>query len=189
MSPVEDWDLALQAARGDRDAFAVLVRRYQKPVIHFCFRMTGSMPDAEDIAQETFINLYRSLGRLRQESAFPTVLFCYARNATLNHLRGAGRLQRRLSAFIKEGESEDSGAEQPDRRAQSRDIAVLLEEGIAALTPEFREVLVLREFEGLDYQRIAKVIACPVGTVRSRLARAREHLREYLTRIYGEESF
>ena len=99
MTAMEDWDLARSAAEGDRDAFAALVNRYRQPVIRFCYRMAGSMADAEDVAQETFVNLYRSLGRLRREHAFSTVVFCYARNAILNHLRGAGRRRRHLQAF------------------------------------------------------------------------------------------
>lgn len=189
MTPVEDWELAHNAARGDREAFAALVRRYQRPVVHFCYRMTGSLTDAEDIAQETFVNLYRSLGRLRQESAFSTVLFCYARNATLNHLRGARRFRRRVDAFKRAQDGRISAADRPDSRAQEKEMAASLEAGIAALAPEFREIFVLREFQGLDYRNIAKVIGCPVGTVRSRLARAREQVCKYLVDIYGDEAF
>ncbi|NLV45973.1 MAG: sigma-70 family RNA polymerase sigma factor [Candidatus Hydrogenedentes bacterium] len=186
MTPDEDWSRARRAAKGDMDAFAALVNRYQRPVIQFCYRMTGSMVDAEDIAQETFVNLYRSLDRLRQESAFSTVVFCYARNATLNHLRNTGRRRRWLDAFRRENDASAAGWERPDRRAQAKDIATMLDAGIAALAPEFREVFILREFEGLDYQRIAGIAGCPVGTVRSRLARAREQLREYLARTCGD---
>lgn len=187
MTPDEDWKLARRAAEGDMDAFAALVKRYQRPVIQFCYRMTGSMADAEDIGQETFVNLFRSLARLRQESAFSTVVFCYARNAALNHLRNTGRRRRWLEAFRLENTGVVSGADRPDNRARMKDVAAMLEAGITALPSEFREVFVLREFEGLDYERIAVIVGCPVGTVRSRLARAREQLRKYLVRIYGDE--
>lgn len=189
MTSVEDWELVSRAACGDKDAFALLVRRYQRPIIHFCYRMTGSLPDAEDVAQETFVNLYRSLGRLRRESAFSTLVFCYARNAALNHLRGAGRLQRRQDAYRREQTGAGSSAGRPDTQAQVKDLSAGIEAGLAALAPEFREVIVLREFQGLDYRNIAEVIGCPVGTVRSRLARAREQVRLYLVNIYGEEAF
>lgn len=186
MTSVEDWDLALRAAEGDINAFAVLVNRYQGPVIRFCYRMAGSMADAEDVGQETFVNLYRSLGRLRRESAFSTVVFCYARNAMLNHLRNAGRRRRRLEAFQQENAGAGVDPARPDVRAQAADAAALLETGVAALPAEFREVFVLREFQGLDYQGIAAVVGCPVGTVRSRLARAREQLRASLADAYGD---
>lgn len=186
MTAVEDWDLARDAAEGDRDAFAALVNRYQQPVIRFCYRMAGSTADAEDVAQETFVNLYRSLGRLRRECAFSTVVFCYARNAMLNHLRGAGRRRRHLQAFQREHAEPASAALRPDHRAQAADAAAMLEAGVAALQPEFREVFVLREFQGVDYQGIADIVGCPVGTVRSRLARAREQLRGHLAGMYGD---
>lgn len=187
MTAVEDWDLARNAAAGDTDAFVALVNRYQKPVIRFCYRMSGSRADAEDVAQETFVNLYRSLGRLRRECAFSTVVFCYARNAMLNHLRGAGRRGRHLQAFQREQDGTASAALRPDRRAQAADAAAMLEAGMAALPPEFREVFLLREFQGIDYQGIADIVGCPVGTVRSRLARAREQLRAHLADRYGDE--
>ena len=186
MTAMEDWDLARSAAEGDRDAFAALVNRYRQPVIRFCYRMAGSMADAEDVAQETFVNLYRSLGRLRREHAFSTVVFCYARNAILNHLRGAGRRRRHLQAFQHEQAGTASAALRPDRRAQAADAAAMLEAGIAALPPEFREVFILREFQGVDYQGIAEIVGCPVGTVRNRLARAREQLRAQLADTYGD---
>lgn len=187
MTSIDDWELARRAAQGDMHSFSALVRRYQKPVIQFCYQMTGSMPDAEDIGQETFINLYRSLGRLRAESSFSTLVFCYARNATLNHLRSAGRRQRRIASFKQEQESFTGSSGQPDRQAQAREVGRSLRDGINGLPPEYREVLVLREFQGLDYQRIAEIVGCPVGTVRSRLARAREHLREHLLQVYGDQ--
>lgn len=186
MTAVDDWDLARDAAAGDKDAFAALVNRYQKPVIRFCYRMAGSRADAEDVAQETFVNLYRSLGRLRREYAFSTVVFCYARNAMLNHLRGAGRRHRHLQAFQREQAGTASAAPRPDHRAQAADAAAMLEAGMAALPPEFREVFILREFQGVDYQGIADIVGCPVGTVRSRLARAREQLRAHLADVYGD---
>jgi len=187
MMPVEDWELARHAAAGDNNAFTALVRRYQKPIIHFCYRMTGSLPDAEDIAQEAFINLYRSLGRLRQASAFSTVLFCYARNAAMNHLRAAGRLRRRLAAFEQAQGDPGARAARPDDTARAEELSAVLEAGVSVLAAEYREVFVLREFQRLNYQAIAKIVGCPVGTVRSRLARAREQVRAHVATRYGED--
>ena len=184
MAFAEDWNLAHRAKKGDMAAFEALVNRYRRPVIQFCYRMIGNLPDAEDVGQETFLNLYRSLDRLRQESAFSTVVFCYARNATLNHLRARRRHERRVEAFRRAPTVPD--APTPLDNARRQEASARIEAGIAALPPEYREVFVLREFQGLDYQRIAEILACPVGTVRSRLARAREQLREHLVRRHGD---
>ena len=169
------------------DAFTEIVQRYQKPVMHFCYRMIGSRPDAEDVAQETFIRLYKALGRLRPDHPFTTALFTIARNATLNHLRGRGRHQRRMAALKQEQKGLDSTLNQPDRKAQAQDITAALEKALAALPPEYKEALVLREYQGFDYQHIATILACPVGTVRSRIARAREQIRQQLL-AYGESA-
>ncbi len=180
MMQVEDWPLVMQAARGDMDAFTQLIRRYQQPVIGFCYRMTGSRSDAEDVAQETFMRLYRALKRLKPQVSFTTVVFGIARNAALNHLRGRGRHARKIAAFEQAVPWPANQAPRPDHSAYSRDVAALLEAGLAALPLELREALVLREYQGFDYQRIADVLGCPVGTVRSRIARAREQLRRYV---------
>ena len=165
------------------DAFTQIVRRYQKPIVRFCFRMTGSQSDAEDVAQESFVRLYKALGRLRPDNPFSTVLFSIARNTALNHIRSAGRHQRRIEAY-KQDYTENTSV-QPDRRAQAGDIAAALETALETLPMEYKEVLVLREYHGFDYQHIAAILACPIGTVRSRLARAREQVRQQLM-TYGE---
>lgn len=166
-------------------AFTALVTRYQHPVIRFCYRMTDSMQDAEDIAQETFLRLYGALRNLRPDNAFTTVLFCIARNAALNHLRGRRRHERRVSALEKASAGESSAAG-PYEYAQSQDNAALLRKAVAELPAEYREALVLREYNGFDYKEIAEILSCPVGTVRSRLARAREQVRRHLLH-YGDD--
>ncbi|MBI5094373.1 MAG: sigma-70 family RNA polymerase sigma factor [Candidatus Hydrogenedentes bacterium] len=87
MTGVSDWELVARAQSGDLQAFAELVSRYQTPVIHFCRRMVGSLQDAEDLAQDSFVRVYRYLPRLRPEAKFSTVVFGMARNLTLNYLR------------------------------------------------------------------------------------------------------
>jgi len=94
MSEVGDWDLVARARSGDTAAFAELVRRYQTPVIHFCLRMTGSIQDAEELAQDTFVRVHRYLARLTPRARFSTLLFGVARNLTLNFLRDAKRRGR-----------------------------------------------------------------------------------------------
>lgn len=185
MHNISDWELVARVQRGDIAAFAELVRRYQTPVIHFCRRMVASHQDAEDLAQESFVRLYRYIGRLRPEARFSTVLFGMVRNLTLNYLRDARRRGRDRAVSFENQPVADSPGQRPDGCAQRHEIEALLEEGIAGLSAEHREVLILREFEGLDYESIAQIVQCGKGTVKSRIARAREQLRLRLLQAGG----
>lgn len=179
MREVDDWELVAQAQAGDANAFAMLVRRYQAPVIHFCRRMLGSPQDAEDIAQECFVRLHRHLWRIQPKAQFSTMLFGIARNLTINALRDAARRPPRADTDDHAAPRAGMNAD-PARQAQAREIESALEQGMAKLSPEHREALLLREFQGMDYAAMAQVMRCRIGTVRSRLARAREALREHL---------
>ncbi len=186
MSAVEDWHLVALARNGDHGAFTELVRRHHKQVIHFCGRMMGSTYDAEDAAQETFIRLHRSLERLTPDHAFTTVLYCMARNATLNLLRTARRHRQRVSAFEKDGSAAQTVPGKPDAHARQQDRRAIIESALTQLAPDLREALVLYTFNNLEYRQIADIQACPIGTVRSRIARAREQLRRHLLR-HGDD--
>jgi len=196
MSEVGDWDLVARARSGDTAAFAELVRRYQTPVIHFCLRMTGSIQDAEELAQDTFVRVHRYLARLTPRARFSTLLFGVARNLTLNFLRDAKRRGRGRTLPLDAADgrfnrpSADgcfaNGTGRPDQAARLREIEGAIEEGMARLAPHHREVLILREVRGLDYAAIAQVCHCRIGTVRSRLARAREQLRRHMAAFGGE---
>lgn len=190
MSGVSDWELVARAQAGDMHAFAELVRRYQAPVIHFCHRMVGSLQDAEDIAQDSFVRVFRYLPRLRPDAKFSTVVFGMARNLALNFIRDSKRRGRGLTQPLT-GENVagclvDYEPQRPDRLARLREIESLIEQGIARLSPEHREILILRELQGLDYDAIARVVRCRKGTVKSRLARAREQLRLRLAELGSE---
>jgi len=186
MHEVDDWELVARAQTGEVEAFSLLVRRYQGPVIHFCQRMTGSQEDAEDLAQEAFVRLHRYLRRLQPRARFSTVLFGIARNLTLNFLRDAKRRGRGRAVPIEGRPLPDTASGQPDQRARLHEIEAVLEQGIAMLSADHREVLVLREIQGLDYESIAQVVRCRKGTVRSRLARAREQLRRHVQELGGD---
>ena len=191
MQSRNDWELVARAQAEDMDSFAELVRRYQEPVIHFCQRMVGSAEDAEDLAQAAFVRLHRHLKRLQPQAKFSTVLFGIARNLTLNHLRdskrrGRGKTQS-LDAQVGNSRSlEAPHASQPDQQTRLHEIEQTLEQGIALLARDHREVLVLRELQGLDYDSMALILKCRKGTVKSRLARAREQLRLRLIELGGE---
>lgn len=185
-----DWELIDQARGGDMDAFAELVKRYQTPIVHFCQRMVGVPQEAEDLAQDTFVRVYRYLPRLRPDAKFSTVLFGVARNLTLNFIRDSKRRGRDLTRSIEQAdgrnlELEDHAA-RPDRVARVREIEELLERAMAELSAEHREVIVLRETQGLDYDAISEITRCRKGTVKSRLARAREQLRLRLLELGGD---
>ncbi|MCC6486451.1 MAG: sigma-70 family RNA polymerase sigma factor [Candidatus Hydrogenedentes bacterium] len=190
MTGLSDWDLVAQARGGDMDSFARLVHRYEAPLIHFCFRMVGSHQDAQDLAQESFVRVYRYLDRLKPEAKFSTALFGMARNLTLNYLRDAGRRGRgKVRSLTREDETDSAVADdvhRPDREARLREIEGILERALDSLTPEHKEVLVLREIQGMDYDAIAAIVRCRKGTVKSRLARAREQLRVRLIELGGE---
>ncbi len=191
MNEVSDWELVARAQRGELKAFAELVRRYQTPVIHFCRRMLGSLEDAEDLAQDSFVRIHRHLPRLKPQAKFSTVLFGIARNLTLNHLRDTARRGRGVThSLSREGETDEPIRDEglrPDRQTRLREIEAMIERAMEALSPEHREVLVLRELNGLDYEAIAEVTKCRRGTVKSRLARAREQLRVQLIELGGDK--
>ena len=183
MSDADDWALVVRARDGDMAAFAALVRRYQGPVIHFCQRMCGSLPDAEDLAQEVFVRLYRHLGRLEPQARFSTVMFGIARNLALNHLRDSGRRGRGRTEALEGIALALPAADRPDALARVAETEALVAAGIEKLSEEHREVLLLRDVQGLDYEAIAGVVGCQKGTVKSRLSRAREQLRLVLTEM------
>ena len=195
MSDATDWNLVARAQSGDSEAFAALVRRYQTPVIHFCQRMVGSLQDAEDLAQESFVRLYRYLPKLRPGAKFSTVLFGIARNLTLNAIRDANRRGRGRERPLARENAYGANQEwpvaderhRPDRDARVGEIGKMIARALEQVTPEHREVLVLRELQGLDYDAIAQIVRTRKGTVKSRLARAREQLRARIIELGGEQ--
>jgi RNA polymerase sigma-70 factor (ECF subfamily) len=187
MNQVDDWDLVARAQAGDSRAFAALVDRHQGAVVGFCRRMTGSVHDAEDLAQEAFVRLYRHLGRLTPQAKFTTVLFGIARNLALNHLRDAKRRGRDTSSALDGLPLAAPQQGEPDHLARVQEIGRMLERCMAQLAVDHREVLVLREIQGLDYDSIADVLKCRKGTVKSRLARARDQLRLRMEAMGGQD--
>jgi RNA polymerase sigma-70 factor (ECF subfamily) len=190
MSEYSDWDLVAMANDGDMNAFAELTQRYERPVVHFCQRMVKSREDAEDIAQESFVRVFRYLDRLTPAAKFSTLLFGIARNLTLNFIRDAGRRGRGVTYSLSEDESHErvllDNSLRPDRAARLGEIESMIDAGLAMLSPKHREVLILRELNGLDYSTIADIVKCRKGTVKSRIARAREQLRQNLENLGAE---
>jgi RNA polymerase sigma-70 factor (ECF subfamily) len=186
--PTTDADLVEAALRGDRDAFGELVERYQDRLFNMLVRITGSHEDAADAAQDAFVQAYQKLATFRGASQFYTWLYRIAMNQALSRRR-----RRRPTASIDAGkdavgdEPVDAG-ESPEGCMLSRERAEHVQTALARLGEQHRKILVLREMEGCSYEAIADILQLPVGTVRSRLFRARMQLRDGLNSLWGEEA-
>ena len=186
MTAGNDWELVRRVQGGNAGAFAELVRRYEQPVIHFCQRMVNSREDAEDLAQEAFVRVYRHIAKLEPQAKFSTLLFGIARNLALNHLRDSGRRGRGRTDALEDHPLAADAHGSPAKAAERSETMGLIERGLARLSPDHRAVLLLRELQGMDYDGIAEVLGCRKGTVKSRIARAREQLRIELSSLGGK---
>ena len=180
-----DTELVVHALSGREDGFEELVRRYQRPIVAYVYRMVGDYDAALDLAQEVFIKVYNSLGRYRPEFKFSTWIYRIAHNAAIDHLRrqGASRTEEMQvtgeggSTFEKPLASKSLTPEQETERGERR---AEIEEVVAQLSPSYRELIVLRHSHDLSYDEIAEVTGLPLGTVKNRIFRAREAMRELL---------
>lgn len=180
----EDVALARAAAEGDSAAFELLIRRHTGRVYRIALRICGNPADAEDVAQEVFLKLYRSLGKFQGESSFTTFLYRVTTNAALDFLRGR---KRRETVPLETEENSPSAVLPdldmlPDERLERRELQRAVRRGIAKLPAGQRAALALRELEGLSYAEVATVLGLSEGTVKSRIARGRERLRVILER-------
>jgi RNA polymerase sigma-70 factor (ECF subfamily) len=180
-SGVEQSDLELvrRVQRGERGAFDLLVLRYQHRVVKLVARLLRDPTEAEDVAQEAFVKAYRAIGSFRGDSAFYTWLYRIAVNTARNTM--ASRQRRPLDYEADLSESEQSVVESRMRHGDTPEAAALSEEihqtvnrAVEDLPEDLRTAIILREIEGLSYEEIAAAMDCPVGTVRSRIFRARE---------------
>ena len=180
-SGVEQSDLELvrRVQRGERGAFDLLVLRYQHRVVKLVARLLRDPTEAEDVAQEAFVKAYRAISSFRGDSAFYTWLYRIAVNTARNTM--ASRQRRPLDYEADLSESEQSVVESRMRHGDTPEAAALSEEihqtvnrAVEDLPEDLRTAIILREIEGLSYEEIAAAMDCPVGTVRSRIFRARE---------------
>jgi len=175
-----DQQLVERAQRGDQRAFGLLVAKYQRKLARLLSRMIRDAAEVEDVTQEAFIKAYRALGNFRGESAFYTWLYRIGINTAKNHLVAQGRrapTTTEVEAEDAEG-FDDAGLlrdeDTPERLLQTKQIAETVNTAMEALPEDLRTAIVLREIDGLSYDEIAEVMNCPIGTVRSRIFRARE---------------
>lgn len=189
-----DQELVAAAQQGDQAAFGVLVEKYQAMAYSLAFRMLGDSEDAADAVQDAFLNAWRALESFQGQSAFSTWLYRLTSNACIDFLRRAKR--RAAVSMTVSDEDEDAPHEtevpderwSPERELEREENRRAVRDGLASLSPEHREVLVLRELEGLSYQEIAQALDLEEGTVKSRIARARLALRDFLVKS-GNFSF
>lgn len=179
-------ELVRAARSGDQSAFEALVKANQAMAYQLAYRMTGNPEDAADLTQEAFLNAWRGLSAFDGRASFSTWLYRLTSNACIDFLR---REKRRVSLSMTLEDEEDEEGRQaqlpdsrysPERELEKKEAAEAVRRGLAALSDEHREVLVLRELEGLSYTEIAQTLSLEEGTVKSRIARARLALREFL---------
>ncbi|MDG0992052.1 MAG: RNA polymerase sigma factor RpoE [Luminiphilus sp.] len=173
-----DQQLVVRAQRGDSRAFDLLVLKYQGRIATLVARFVADAAEVEDVTQEAFIKAFRALPKFRGESAFYTWLYRIASNAAKNYLVARGR-RPATTADVQDAEQYEEGdalreIETPENAYFGSELAKTVQAALESLPEELRAALSLREFDGLSYEEIADVMACPVGTVRSRIFRARE---------------
>ena len=184
-----DQVLVERAQKGDSRAFELLVSKYQRRLTRLLFRFIKDEHEVHDVAQEAFIKAYRALPNFRGDSAFYTWLYRIAINTAKNFLVVNGRqpvIQGSLATD--EGELLDLTEQMPDYRTPetdllNREIIQTVDAAVAGLPEELRQAITLREMEGLSYEEIAQTMNCPIGTVRSRIFRAREVIAKELRRL------
>ena len=181
-----DQQLVERAQRGDKLAFGLLVEKYQRKLARLISRLVRDPGEVEDVTQEAFIKAYRALPSFRGDSAFYTWLYRIGINTAKNYLVAMGRrAPTSTDVEAEEAEGFDGGEllreiSTPESLLLTKEIAGTVNQAIEALPEELRSAIQLRELEGMSYEEIAKLMDCPVGTVRSRIFRAREAIAERL---------
>ena len=187
-----DQELVLRAQNGDQRAFELLVVKYQRRIARLLSRMIRDQAEIEDVSQEAFIKAYRALPTFRGESAFYTWLYRIAINTAKNYLSTLGRRPMLATEYEDEdGDTVDASSLVPDFRTpetelSNKQIVSTVNEAVNALPEELREAITLREMDGMSYDEIAAAMDCPIGTVRSRIFRAREAIANRLRPLLKE---
>ena len=174
-----DQALVERVQRGDKAAFDVLVLKYQNKIIQLINRYVRDPDEAMDVAQEAFLKAYRAIERFRGDSAFYTWLYRIAINTAKNHLVSRSRRPPGSDVEVEDAEYYEGGGalrdiESPENVLFGAELKAVVEQAIGNLPDDLKTAVTLREFDGLSYEDIADIMDCPVGTVRSRIFRARE---------------
>jgi RNA polymerase sigma-70 factor, ECF subfamily len=188
-----DQQLVLRAQRGDKRAFELLVMKYQRKLGRLLSRLVRDPAEVEDVTQEAFIKAYRALPSFRGDSAFYTWLYRIAINTGKNYLVALGRRAPTTTGIdLEDAENfEDADAlrdtSTPESELEGKQVADVVNKAMEALPEDLRTAITLREIEGLSYEEIANVMSCPIGTVRSRIFRAREAIAADLRPLLGTD--
>lgn len=188
---LDDIQLVERTQQGDQQAFSQLFAKYQKKVFNLCFRFVDDYEEARDLTQETFVRVYNGIKNFRREASFSTWLYCIASNTCKNKLRH-WKTQPNLMSLDETFETEDDEMTRqvedkndptPLAKAETREIQDQVQTAIKTLSAEHREVIILRDIQGCSYEEIAATLGCNLGTVKSRLSRARLELKDLLKEV------
>jgi RNA polymerase sigma-70 factor (ECF subfamily) len=182
--PVADW--VRRAQEGDVRAFEQLFQQYHRGIYNTIYQMTGNDADAADLTQEVFVRAYRALPRLQTPEAFTAWLYRIAVNLSRNWLRDRGRV--RIESLEMPGDDGDEGntrdipdpSGDPAAQIQARDMQERVRKAVAGLSPDHRAVITMHHLQGMSVEEIARAMDCSIGTVKSRLSRARDNLKRKL---------
>ncbi len=192
MAKDTDKELVRRVKKGDKLAFDLLFSRYQHKILNLVSRYLRDPQDVEDVAQEAFIKAFRALPRFRGESAFYTWLYRIAINTAKNHLVARSRRPPGVDIDIDDAEFLDGTdvlreGESPEAVLARDELSVEINAALGDLPDDLRSAVTLREFDGLSYEQIAEIMDCPVGTVRSRIFRAREAIDQRIEPLLNNQ--
>jgi RNA polymerase sigma-70 factor (ECF subfamily) len=181
LSAANDRELVATAVNGFDGSFEELVRRYQRPIAAYVYRMVGNYESALDLTQEIFIKVYNSLSRYRAEFKFSTWIYTLAHTAAVDHLRRSSTREQSLVAGTESDSFElpiESSHLTPEQESERKERRGEIESVVRALPANYRELIILRHSQDLSYEEIVEVTGLPLGTVKNRLFRAREMMRQ-----------
>ena len=185
----QDAQLVQQCLQGDGSAWEELVRRHSRRIFNICYRFTGNGSDAEDLSQEVFLRVYRTLGSYRSAyGGFATWMTSVTRNLLIDHYRRTkrDRITDSLDDAMPVVENKESTGRRPDEQLLLRELSAQVQGALTKLSPELREAVILRDLQDMDYKEIAEVLGIPQGTVKSRISRGRAELARLLERTKGQ---
>ncbi len=184
----QDAQLVQQCLQGDGSAWEELVRRHSRRIFNICYRFTGNGTESEDLSQDVFLRVYRTLGSYRSaHGGFATWVTSVTRNLLIDHYRRSkrDRVTDSLDDAMPAVENKESAARRPDEQALLGELSGQVQTALTKLSPELREAVILRDLQQLEYGEIQRVLSVPEGTVKSRINRGRIELARVLHRSFG----
>ncbi len=191
----EDHELVSSCQKGDLDAFEVLVEKYQKKMLNIAYRMIGNNEEACEVVQDAFLSAYRAIRKFRGEARFSTWLYSIVVNLSKNRLKKIQtQLHREVSSIDDPVRTEDGQIRKepaaheplPVEQVEKKEVQAKVQECLNNLEDDYREVLVLRDIQGFSYEEIRDILKIPEGTVKSRLSRARDAMKDCLKKALGD---